>query len=284
MVAPKGLVNQWVAEMRTHFAEEFRAFIPSDFPAFRRLARADNVWRTCDQVVCPLDAVKPLDGRRGWSRERVAEHNRERFEDLTAAGWDLIIIDEAHRLGGSSDQVARHQLGRGLADAAPCLLLLSATPHQGKTDAFHRLMSLIDETAFPDPSEISGERVQPFVIRTEKRHAIDSEGQPLFKPRHTRLEPIAYQERHAGQRLLYEAVTEYAREGYNRAIRERKGHVGFLMILMQRLVTSSTRAICVTLERRLEVLTAPGEQLMLFPELTDEEWVELDGQEQIEPC
>ena len=282
VVAPKGLVNQWVAEMHTHFAEEFRAFIPSDFPAFRRLARADNVWRTCDQVVCPLDAVKPLDGRRGWSRERVAEHNRERFEDLTAAGWDLIIIDEAHRLGGSSDQVARHQLGRGLADAAPCLLLLSATPHQGKTDAFHRLMSLIDETAFPDPSEISRERVQPFVIRTEKRHAIDSEGQPLFKSRHTRLEPIAYQERHAGQRALYEAVTEYAREGYNRAIRERKGHVGFLMILMQRLVTSSTRAIRVTLERRLEVLTAPGEQLMLFPELTDEEWVELDGQEQID--
>ncbi len=282
VVAPKGLVNQWVAEMRTHFAEEFRAFIPSDFPAFRRLARADNVWRTCDQVVCPLDAVKPLDGRRGWSPERVAEHNRERFEDLTAAGWDLIIIDEAHRLGGSSDQVARHQLGRGLADAAPCLLLLSATPHQGKTDAFHRLMSLIDETAFPDPSEISSERVQPFVIRTEKRHAIDSEGQPLFKARHTRLEPIAYQERHAGQRALYEAVTEYAREGYNRAIRERKGHVGFLMILMQRLVTSSTRAIRVTLERRLEVLTAPGDQLMLFPELTDEEWVELDGQEQVD--
>ena len=229
-----------------------------------------------------MDAVKPLDGRRGWSRERVAEHNRDRFEDLTAAGWDLIIIDEAHRLGGSTDQVARYQLGRGLADAAPCLLLLSATPHQGKTDAFHRLMSLIDETAFPDPGEISNERVQPFVIRTEKRQAIDSEGQPLFKPRHTRLEPIAYEERHAGQRGLYEAVTEYARQGYNRAMREHQGHIGFLMILMQRLVTSSTRAIRVTLERRLDVLTIPGEQLLLFPELTDEEWAELDGQEQID--
>ena len=282
VVAPKGLVNQWVAEMRTHFAEEFRAFVPSDFAAFRRIAPVDNVWRTCDQVVCPMDAVKPLDGRRGWSRERVAEHNRDRFEDLTAAGWDLIIIDEAHRLGGSTDQVARYQLGRGLADAAPCLLLLSGTPHQGKTDAFHRLMSLVDETAFPDPSEISSERIQPFVIRTEKRQAIDSEGRPLFKPRHTRLEPIAYEERHAGQRGLYEAVTEYARAGYNRAMREHKGYLGFLMILMQRLVTSSTRAIRVTLERRLDVLTAPGEQLLLFPELTDEEWVELDGQEQID--
>ena len=223
VVAPKGLVNQWVAEMRTHFAEEFRALVPSDFAAFRRIAPTDNVWRTCDQVVCPMDAVKPLDGRRGWSRERVAEHNRERFEDLTAAGWDLIIIDEAHRLGGSTEQVARYQLGRGLADAAPCLLLLSATPHQGKTDAFHRLMSLVDDTAFPDPSEISSESIQPFVIRTEKRQAIDSEGQPLFKPRYTRLEPIAYEERHAGQRTLYEAVTEYAREGYNQAMRNIKG-------------------------------------------------------------
>ena len=282
VVAPKGLVNQWVAEMLTHFAEEFRALVPSDFPAFRRIAPADNVWRTCDQVVCPMDAVKPLDGRRGWSRERVAEHNRDRFEDLTAAGWDLIIIDEAHRLGGSTDQVARHQLGRGLADAAPCLLLLSATPHQGKTDAFHRLLSLVDDTAFPDPGDLSSERVQPFVIRTEKRRAIDADGQPLFKPRHTRLEPIAYEERHAGQRALYEAVTEYVRDGYNRALREHKGHLGFLMILMQRLVTSSTRAIRVTLERRLDALAAPGEQLLLFPELTDEEWADLDGQERID--
>lgn len=282
VVAPKGLVNQWVAEMRTHFGEEFRAMTPSDFPAFRRIAPADNVWRTCDQVVCPMDAVKPLDVRRGWSRERVAEHNRDRFEDLTAAGWDLVIIDEAHRLGGSTDQVARHQLGRGLADAAPSLLLLSATPHQGKTDAFHRLMSLVDETAFPDAGDLTGERVQPFVIRTEKRQAIDADGQPLFKPRHTRMEPIAYEERHAGQRALYEAVTEYARDGYNRALREHQGHLGFLMILMQRLVTSSTRAIRVTLERRLAAIDAPDDQLLLFPELTDEEWADSDGQERID--
>ena len=282
VVAPKGLVNQWVAEMRTHFGEEFRALVPSDFPAFRRIAPADNVWRTCDQVVCPMDAIKPLDGRRGWSRERVAEHNRDRFEDLTAAGWDLVIIDEAHRLGGSTDQVARHQLGRGLADAAPSLLLLSATPHQGKTDAFHRLMSLVDETAFPDAGDLTGERVQPFVIRTEKRQAIDADGQPLFKPRHTRMEPIAYEERHAGQRALYEAVTEYARDGYNRALREHQGHLGFLMILMQRLVTSSTRAIRVTLERRLAAIDAPDDQLLLFPELTDEEWADFDGQERID--
>ena len=132
-------------------------------------------------------------------------------------------------------------------------------------------------------SERDLRRARPAVRdphREAARHRFG--GQPLFKPRHTRLEPISYQERHAGQRALYEAVTEYVREGYNRAVREHKGHVGFLMILLQRLVTSSSRAIRVTLELRLDVLIAPGEQLMLFPELTDEEWVELNGQEQID--
>lgn len=282
VVAPKGLVTQWVAEMRTHFGEDFRLFLPGDFSAFRRIAQEDNVWRTYDQVVCPLDAVKPLDGRRGWPRERVARHNRERFDDLVAAGWDLIIVDEAHRLGGSTDQVARYKLGRGLAEAAPYLLLLSATPHQGKTDAFHRLVSLLDEQAFPDVGSIERERVQPYVIRTEKRRAIDAEGAPLFKPRTTRLLAIAWEDRHRRQRALYEAVTEYVREGYNQALLEEKTYLGFLMLLMQRLVTSSTRAIRTTLERRLEVLERPGEQLLLFPEVGEEEWADLDGQEQLE--
>ena len=282
VVAPKGLVTQWIAEMRTHFDEEFRFFSPSDFQAFRRIAQTDNVWRTCHQVVCSIDSVKPLDVRRGWSRERVAEYNHDRFEGLITAGWDLIVVDEAHRLGGSTDQVARYKLGRGLAHAAPYLLLLSATPHQGKSDAFHRLMSLVDDEAFPDPASISRERVRPFVIRTEKRHAVDTDGRPLFKPRSTRLEPIAWEARHDRQRSLYEAVTEYVRAGYNQAVREKKSYVGFLMILMQRLVTSSTRAIRTTLERRLEVLQEPDEQLLLFPELSDEEWADLDGQEQMD--
>ena len=282
VVAPKGLLTQWVAEMRMHFNEDFRLFIPSDFPAFRRIAEADNVWRTCDQVVCSMDSVKPLDGRRGWSSARTAAFNRDRFEDLTSAGWDLIIVDEAHRLGGSTDQVARHKLGRGLAEAAPHFLLLSATPHQGKTDAFHRLLSLVDKHAFPDLDSVSRERVQPFVIRTEKRRAINAEGRPLFKPRTTRLIAIDWADQHAPQRALYEAVTEYARDGYNRAMRESQSHIGFLMILMQRLVTSSTGAIRTTLERRLEALAVPDEQLALLPDLSEEEWLELDGQEQID--
>jgi superfamily II DNA or RNA helicase len=234
------------------------------------------------QVVVPMDLVKPLDKRRGWSAAQVSEHNRERFEDLISAGWDLVIVDEAHRLGGSTDQVARFKLGQGLSEAAPYFLMLSATPHQGKTDAFHRLVSLIDAQEFPDVGSVTRERVQPHVIRTEKRRAIDANGKPLFKPRRTQLGPVSWEERHRNQQHLYEAVTEYVREGYNQAMREKRSYIGFLMILMQRLVVSSTSAIRTTLERRLEALAAPQEQLTLFPLTSEEEWADLDGQEQID--
>ena len=137
VVAPKGLTTQWQAEMRVHFNEDFRILAPADFSTIRQvLGDQDNFWRTADQVICSLDSVKPIDARRGWKPEQVAEYNRERFDDLVSAGWDLVIIDEAHRMGGATAQVARHKLGVALSEAAPYLLLLSATPHQGKTDAF----------------------------------------------------------------------------------------------------------------------------------------------------
>ena len=299
VIAPKGLVNQWVSEMRFHFSETFQLVLPEDIKTLRRIAPASafvnrekgnhnpetptsNAWQMSSQVVVSLDSVKPLDKRRGWTTAQVAEHNRERFEDLISAGWDLVIVDEAHRLGGSTDQIARFKLGQGLADAAPYLLLLSATPHQGKTDAFHRLVSLIDSEEFPDISSVSRERVQAHVIRTEKRRAIDVDGKPLFRPRRTQLSPVSWEPRHHDQQLLYEAVTEYVRDGYNRAKREKRSYIGFLMLLMQRLVVSSTQAISTTLQRRLEALDGREEQPPLFPLTSDEEWADLDGQEQID--
>ena len=263
VVSPKGIATQWVAEMQTHFNEQFQLVLGDDISTLQRLApgadQRSSAWSMFDQVIVSLDSVKPMDKRRGWTAERVAEYNRSRFEDLITAGWDLVVVDEAHRLGGSTDQVARYKLGRGLAEAAPYVLLLSATPHQGKTDAFHRLMSLLDDDAFPDMESVSRERVAPYVIRTEKRKAIDADGKPLFKPRRTQMAPVSWESRHHLQQLLYEAVTDYVREGYNQALREKKRHIGFLMILMQRLVVSSTRAIRTTLERRLAALK-DGEQ------------------------
>ena len=106
--------------------------------------------------------------------------------------------------------------------------------------------------------------MRPYVIRTEKRHAIDADGKPLFKPRVTKLIGVSW-EGHNEQRELYDAVTEYVRHGYDQAMREKKSHVRFLMILMQRLVTSSTRAIAATLEKRINVLQSPEEKATMIP-------------------
>lgn len=287
VVAPKGLVRQWQAEMRLHFGEKLQFIEPSELAAFRQwrssgAGEEENLWRMHDQVICSLDSVKPMEGRRGWSLEQLNAYNRERFEDLISASWDLVIIDEAHRMGGSTEQVARYKLGAALAEASPYLLLLSATPHQGKTEQFMRLMQLLDRDAFPDEGSVSRDRVRPFVIRTEKRASINAEGQPLFKPRVTRLRTVAWQARHGSQRRLYEAVTAYVRHGYNQAMAAKQRHIGFLMILMQRLVTSSTAAIRTTLERRLAALDAPQPQANLFENTSQDEWADLDGQSQVE--
>ncbi len=307
VVAPKGLATQWVAEMQTHFNEDFQLVLGDDIGTMQRLVpshaaditwqgdtqalkAARNPWTLFDQVIVSLDSVKPLDKRRGWSEARIAAYNRSRFEDLLTAGWDLVIVDEAHRMGGSTDLVARYKLGKGLAESAPYFLLLSATPHQGKSDAFHRLMNLLDDEAFPDEESVTQERVRPYVIRTEKRQAVDADGKALFKPRRTESAAVAWEDRHHLQRLLYEAVTDYVREGYNQAMENKQRHIGFLMILMQRLVVSSTQAIRTTLERRLEVLRGEAEhtaaKLAADPDLTGqqriEEFYELDGQELLE--
>ena len=157
-----------------------------------------------------------------------------------------------------------------------------------------------DDPAFPEPGSVTRERIHPYVIRTEKRQAIDPDGNPLFKPRITKLVGVRW-EGHQDQKQLYDAVTEYVREGYNQAMREKKTYIGFLMILMQRLVTSSTRAIITTLEKRQEILTADDADGRRYEEDTNylrisassavnsfpspsavEELAELDGQEQLE--
>jgi SNF2 family DNA or RNA helicase len=276
--APKGLVSQWASEMSTHFNESFHLLLPGEQ---KPVDENDNVWLRHDQVICPVDSIKPIESRKGWSLKQVHQYNKHRFDDLLASGWDLIVIDEAHRLGGSTEFVARYKLGQGLAEAAPYLLLLSATPHQGKSDAFHRLMALLDAEAFPDLNSITKERVQPYVIRTEKRISIDGDGKQLFKPRKTELIPVAWLDKHALQRHLYQEVTEYIKEGYNQAKAKKQNAIGFLMILMQRLVSSSSAAIAKTLSRRLVALNNMVVEEEL-PIAFAEEWAELDGQSQLD--
>jgi superfamily II DNA or RNA helicase len=277
VIAPKSLVDQWVQEMWNHFNEDFTLIIPES--AFKYLGHK-HVWNLFDLIVVPLDSVKPITKRRGWSKREVAAHNKERFEALISAGWDLIIVDEAHKLAGTTTSVARYKLGKALAKASPYLLLLSATPHQGKTDAFLRLMSFLDKTVFNFATSIERETVSQYVIRTEKRKAIDAEGNPLFTPKYTEMVSVTWEEKHHLQQELYEKVTEYVRNGYNQAVREKKTYIGFVMVLMQRLVSSSTRAIRTALEKRLSVLE--GTPFYVKAVEPDEEWWEMDIQERME--
>ena len=293
VVAPKSIAMQWVAEMKTHFNESFSLVSPGDLEALERLeagywsddgifeAQELNPWLHFPQAIVTQDAVKPVLRRKGWSDEKLKDYNAKRFDRLIQGNWDLIIVDEAHRLGGSTEQVARFKLGQGLAEAAPYLLLLSATPHQGKSDAFQRLMSLLDSMAFPDLESVTRSTVQPFVIRTEKRKAVKANGSPLFKPRTTETRAIDLSG-HASQKLLYEAVTDYVKEGYNQALKNRKPHIGFLMVLLQRIVTSSSHAIACTLERRLSVLENLGLESAQNTFLDPEDLLEMDGQEQLD--
>ena len=273
VVAPKGVQLQWVAEMADHFGEDFVRVGPEGVPVDSGV----NPWQAFDQVVCRLDAVKPLRRRAGWSPEQVEAHNAARFRAVVDAGWDLVIIDEAHHVAGSSDEVARYRLACELAAAAPNVLLLSATPHSGMSDGFRRFLGLLDD-AFIHGKAVDRSTVAPHVARTEKRQAIDHAGRALFQPRETMLRVAPYAERVA-ERDLYEAVTEYVRNGWNAAKQEGRRSAGFLVLLMQRLMASSTAAILAALERRSAALGEPGAQLALFAD-RDEDWADLTGEEQ----
>ena len=258
VVCPTGLVTQWAAEMKDKFHEKFNIILPSDYDTIRRLTDNDDVYSQYDQVISPMDSIKPLEKHVGWSEEKVQQYNEERIYSIINSGWDLIIIDEAHRVAGSTSEVARYKLGYLLSQASQYLLLLSATPHNGKTEPFLRLIRLLDEEAFPNAQSIVKEQVAPYLIRTEKREAIDNNGNLLFKKRFTHLIELAWDERHSMQNELYQMVSSYVAKTYNKAKRNRKKNMCliFLLIIMQRMVTSSTAAIQQSLNRRLAVLQA----------------------------
>lgn len=281
VVCPTGLVTQWASEMQEKFHEKFQVILPSDYDTIRRLTDNDDVYGQFDQVISPMDSIKPIEKHAGWSEEKVEKYNEERIYSIINSGWDLIIIDEAHRVADSSGEVARYKLGNLLAQASPYLLLLSATPHNGKTEPFLRLIRLLDADAFPNAKSIVREQVAPFLIRTEKREAIDNNGNLLFKNRITHLVTISWDERNNLQRELYEMVSSYVAKTYNKALRNRKKNMCliFLLIIMQRMVTSSTAAIRQSLERRLNVLL---EQRTCVGNLREEDLDELNIEDGVE--
>ncbi len=139
-----------------------------------------------------------------------------------------------------------------------------------------RLVRLLDEDAFTNAKSIVKEQVAPYLIRTEKREAIDNNGNKLFKNRFTHLVEMNWDERHTMQKELYQLVTSYVSKTYNKALRNRKKNMCliFLLIIMQRMVTSSTPAVRQSLERRLDILKSQNTKI---GSLTEEDLAELEN-------
>jgi len=281
VVCPTGLVTQWSAEMQEKFGEKFNIIRPDEYDIIRKITDNDDVYGQFDQVISPMDSIKPLERRVGWNEERIAKYNEERIYSIINSGWDLVVIDEAHRVAGSSGEVARYKLGNLLAAASPYLLLLTATPHNGKTEPFLRLIRLVDEEAFPNYKAIVKEQVAPYVIRTEKREAIDNNGNLLFKNRTTKAINLHWDGRHSLQQKLYEMVTDYVAKNYNKAMRNRGKYMWFifLLIIMQRLVSSSTSAIRESIERRMVILE---QQAMKVQSMSEDQFAEMELEENMD--
>jgi superfamily II DNA or RNA helicase len=261
-------MQQWRSELKQHFNEKFHIYdseyINTLTRTFTKL-EADNeinIWSQHNQLIVSMDALKPVETRQGWSRDRVEEYNRHRIENVIDAEFDLLIIDECHKVGGSTTLVGRFQMSQVLCNAIPNVLLLSATPHRGKSDHFRRLLGLLDADAFSGEGMPSITDLEPYVVRTEKRQAIDYMGKPLFNQRKTERIIVPYNdEAHKRQKALYEAVTEYVVNGFNLAKETSNSSYGFVMILFQRMMSSSTLAIHDAMKKRAAKLQAEQNDL-----------------------
>ena len=261
LIVPKSAMLQWQSEMKEHFAENFFIYdsdlITSMAKTFASFDAEEelNFWRQHNQIIVSSDALKPIETRQGWSQERVDAYNKYRLEMVVNADFDMVVIDEAHKMGGSSTSVSRFKMAEVLCNAVPNLLLLTATPHRGKSDHFRRVLQLMDADAFSGEGMPSIEEIQPYVMRSEKRFAVDYDGKKLFNERTTirfdvQLDPV----RHAAQIALYKHITDYVRICFGRAKSTKRNATGLVMVMLQKLASSSTDAVLSALRTRLSRL------------------------------
>ncbi len=241
IVAPSPLLTQWQREMREKFLERFTVIDRGllDSQGTRR------AWNTARQAIASMDFVKQPD-----ILDSIANADK----------WDLVIVDEAHKMAAyrrGQDKIARsqrHRLGQVLAERAVRFLLMTATPHKGDTENFRLLLSLVDPDLFANQQilqEAGARQENPIFLRRLKEDMRQFDGQPLFPPR----QAITVPYRLEGAELeLYQRVTEYARHTFNRALAEENRHVSFALIVLQRRLASSLRAVGRSLRNRRERL------------------------------
>lgn len=258
IVAPSGLTRQWQDELKTKFNEDFILMTKDSFKSFQEVHGEDNVWNHYDKIITSVDFLKPkpLDeelSQREWDRR--SKHNEFITNHCINSSWDMVIFDEAHNLSKSGEglETARYKLGKSLAEVSPILLLLTATPHQGDSEKFKNLLKLIDPYKFYAKDSLTPENVSSVTIKNNKRAAVDFNGNRIFKNRIPQLIKIPQINGDIEQQLYYK-VTEYVSKYYDLASREKNFPVMFLLIIYQRMVSSSSRAIFKSLKKRLHYL------------------------------
>ena len=252
IVTPGSLTEQWQDELWRKFGLRFELLTNDRIEA----AVSGNVFTEMPFCIARLDKLA---------------RNEELRERLKRVSWDLVVCDEAHKMsasiwGGEVKPTKRFQLGRLLSDTAHNLLLLTATPHNGKESEFQLFLSLLDPDRFEGAARSSHQAIDASDVmrRLVKEDLLKFDGTPLFPER--RAYTVAYDLSEA-EAALYGAVTAYVREEFNRAEKlqgDRKTTVGFALTILQRRLASSPEAIYQSLHRRRERLEQGLEELRMM--------------------
>jgi superfamily II DNA or RNA helicase len=238
IVVPGNLAEQWQDELRDKFQLIFEIMTNDQLAA----AASGNWLGEHDLVIARLDKLS---------------RDEDLRPKLTNTEWDLIIFDEAHKLsasrfGNEIKYTKRFLLARELSGITRHLLLMTATPHNGKEEDFQLFLSLLDGDRFEGRPRDGTRQVDcsDLMRRLIKEQLVRFDGSPLFPER--RAYTVGYILSDA-EAQLYEEVTRYVREEFNRADRldeKRRGTVGFALTVLQRRLASSPAAIHSSLERR----------------------------------
>ena len=245
IVCPGSLAEQWQDELYRRFHLPFEILTNDKLEA----ARTGNWFLETNLVIARLDKLS---------------RNEDVQQKLQAPDcrWDLVVCDEAHKMsatvfGNEVKYTKRYKLGQILSTLTRHFLLMSATPHNGKEADFQLFMALLDgdrfEGRFRDGVHTAD--VSDLMRRMVKERLLKFDGTPLFPERIAYTVPYKLSDPEAA---LYQAVTEYVREEFNRAEAlendKRAGTVGFALTILQRRLASSPEAIYQSLRRRRERL------------------------------
>ena len=243
IVAPGGLGEQWQDELDEKFSLAFDIMTNEGLKA----ARTGNWFQEHNLCIARLDKL---------SRDEDVQAK------VSAVDWDLIVVDEAHKMsasyfGSEIKYTKRFKLGQVLSRCTRQFLLLTATPHNGKDEDFHIFLSLLDGDRFEGKPRDGAHVVEVADVmrRMVKEQLVTMEGKPLFPERFAYTVDYSLSAEEAD---LYRNVTAYVREGFNNADKlnneKRKGTIGFALTMLQRRLASSSEAIYQSLRRRLERL------------------------------